>query len=356
MNQPAEKTEQAAGQPSDLHEAMEKFREEVLNPLADADKAASASAAPPEGSGGKTEGPAKKESQDGEKSRPASFKFVNDKGESVPFEFTADEKKISEVDPEKVRTYASLGFHASQKLEEVNKEREALRKERESIDAMKGDYEQAGKLLRNIVKAMEDGRLVRVDPKAKPKTDDDAGSEKTEDDGGYVDPDIKRMDEKYKALEAKHSKLAKDNEALTAMIMGERISDIKAKMDDEIAAAAKEFPVPKRILNKEVWQLLADDAKLSPRDAVKLLHDQIQADPELVKALERKAEADAAAEATPEAEKAKDEEPPAPSILSPSATAVLKKEPEKPKFQDLGEAMQAFSRDLAEGKIKAAAS
>lgn len=356
MNDNAEKTEKAAGQPSDLHEAMEKFQEEVLNPLADAEKAASASAAPLEKAGEKAEEPAKKESKDGGKPVPSVFKIVNDKGESIPFAFVADGKEISEADPEKVRTWVSLGYHASQKLEEVNQERDALRKERETIEAMKGDYEQAGIILRNVVMAMNDGRLVRVDPKAKPKTDDDAGEKTAEEEGGYLDPDVKRVEEKYKALEAKYEKLSKSSEALAAMVFGERTVSLKVQMDEEIADAVKEFPVPKRILDKEVWQLLADDNKLSPRDAVKLLHDQIQADPELAKALERKAEAEMAAETNSDQEKAEPEPKDSPPILSPSASAALKQEPPKPKFQDLGEAMQAFSRDYREGKIKGAAS
>ena len=373
MTEPnAETKEKAAGKPSGLSEALADFDRDVLQKQASTEGAARGDAAPA-GTGGKAEDSAKKEAQEkaGDlKPRRSPLKFVNEKGESAPFDFAADGKELSETDPEKVRTYVSLGYHASQQMEQVNKDKETLRKDREEIDAAKADYEQARRLLQQFVTAIEEKRLVRVDPAAASKGK--AGEEKPDEPAeGYIDPDVKQLREEKKALEVKVEKLTKDTEAVTAMVVGEWFTDAKAQLDDSIAKAAEKYPVPPEILDKEVWPLLAElgedrKPKHSPESAVKAVFESLKATygklskipgfNDLTEA-EKMAEIEKSRTAQgPDAEKAKETGAEKPPILSPSASAVLRKEGEPRKFTGITDAINAFNRDQAESQKKGAAS
>ena len=137
-------TEQAKT-PSGMAEAVQMFKDDQA-------KAATAKAAETEAAAKaaekKPEGPAPAPEGKEAAAEPAGpkFRLVNEKGEDAPFSFKADGKDLAETDLGKVKKYAELGYHASQRLEELNAREKVLNEKAAIIEL--------------VDQAMKDGRLV----------------------------------------------------------------------------------------------------------------------------------------------------------------------------------------------------
>lgn len=364
---PSEKTEQAE-RPSDLHSAMELFREEQAKTAkekpsspdeeAQDDKTEDKQTESPdqedvEETGTEPKGEAEEEEDDkgGEEPSPPAFKLVDEKGEMQPFVIKVDGKDVTIDSYDKLKTYAQLGYHGNQRLEEINRKEKTL--------------EQAAHMMEQIMAAAEDGRLV-IKPPGSSKTGQ-SGAEQTQGEETEVisseelelmDEDIRKpfekMNKRMQKLEQENKGLKSENDNLKKLQLGEVLTKAKSEMDSAIGEVVEQYPYAKG-KDKRIYQLLAeknesDEPRYSIDEAVKMVHEEVDQDirqhvknhPEYKKATEEQKKA-----WITEYLKQKDDNesaPVNPPSVQPAGGTSTKKE--KPKFNTMSEALQAFNRDV----------
>lgn len=230
MNDEATATTEKAAAPSSVSEAISMFER---------DQAAAAAKTEPAAEAQKTEEakpsettPADKggEAQKGE-AEPAkpTLKFVDEKGNEVPFIFKADGKDISESDLRKIAEYAGYGFHASQRLEALNAKEKLLSEQLAVIEM--------------IDRAQKEGRLIIKDEVAKPEAE---GKEPEAEEDVYTDPKVKELQERLKKVE-------EDSKKTAGLFVKESIDKAFKDLKGQIEAKKAEYPAARE---PEVWKLL----------------------------------------------------------------------------------------------------
>jgi hypothetical protein len=361
---PSEETEQAE-RPSDLHSAMELFAADQAKAAKEKPSAGDEEAQEDKTEEKQTESPGQEdveeteeeaeeeeEEKGGEEPSPPAFKLVDEKGEIQPFVIKVDGKEVNIDSYDKLKTYAQLGYHGNQRLEQLNQKEKTL--------------EQAAHMMEQIMAAAEEGRLV-IKPPGSSKTGD-AGKEQIqgEEEVSAIDEkDLELMDEDikkhFKALNSRLQKLESENTNLKKMTLGKVISEAKAGLDESIGEAVEQYPYAKG-KDKRIYQLLAEkDEKDEPRysvdEAVKMVHEEVDTDirqhvknhPEYKKLSEKQQEEVIANYLK---EKGDNESAPVnPPSEQPAGGATTKKKERK--FQTMSEALRAFNEEVLKPKREA---
>jgi hypothetical protein len=331
MDTPEAKTE-TAPKPSGVAEAFTQFKQDQATAAAKKVEAeAAAKAAPekkPEAASPEAEGTEAAKAV-AETTVSKKLRFADESGKDVPFRFKADGKEIEETDPDKVTKYAELGYHASQRLEELNKREELLRQREAVIDTV----DQAMKDGRLIVKGLNDTK-----PPAEEKKAEEAETV-------YTDPEIKKLKEEQAQMKA-------DLERTQQIAVKEAIDKTLTELKTGIAEAKKEFPYARE---KDVWDLLAqtDEKTGKPlhdvKSAMALSHKEMTEFFESLPLTEKQRQG---VVSTYVADKAKAEVAPvgAPAGTAPGAPGGAKATEPK-KITGITDALEQYKRDReAEGK------
>jgi len=160
-----------------------------------------------------------------------TFRLVNEKGEPTSLVFKADDKDLSESDPEKIRQYVEHGYHSSQR-------NEALNAKEKLVDSQLG-------ILDAIDLAMKEGRLIIKEP-GKPGETPPAGAEKETEEDLLADPEVKALKERVKKTEEELKKTA-------GFFVKKTIDEGYLELKGQIEGKKAEFPNARE---SDVWKLL----------------------------------------------------------------------------------------------------
>lgn len=320
--------EKAPAGPSGLSARVEQMAADLAKPAEDAE----VKTAPPVEAGKET----KPEEKPAGKPAGKGFRFVGEDGKDIPFVMTVEGQEISEVDPEKVRTWAQLGYHANDRLKDLNDRQAAL--------------EAAEPLLANIMKAIGDGRLVltqegelRVGPAAGTKPEKEEPGK--EDDDAFVDPEIKGLKAANQDLKGKLSQLE-------TMLFADKIKGVKEELDTRIKTAMEKNQLADE---DEVWILLGQNDEKTGRPTYNAETAVAKSHAKHEKRFQKWAEKNHPDfNSVPQekkdqivneylAQKATKEEAP---VGAPSGTPTPKPASDKPKPKSFSEALEMASRDL----------
>ena len=247
MTLEAEATTEKATSPSGVSEAISMFQQSQDQAAAAAKQTEAEAAAKTETAESKpAEGTPAPEGGDAGKAEAkgsgVSLRLVNEKGEPTPLAFKADGKDIAESDPEKIRQYVELGYHASQRLEALNAKEKLLNDQLAVIEM--------------IDRAQKEGRLIIKEEGAKP---DAKTKEEDADNDVYTDPQVKELKERVKKTEEEVQKTA-------GLFIKESIDKAYKDLKGQIEGKKTEFPAARET---EVWKLL----ELQDEKTGKPLHD-----------------------------------------------------------------------------------
>ena len=323
-------TEQAKS-PSGVGEALSMFQESQAKAAAETEKkevAAGGEAKAEDKKPESIEGSADKGKAAGEvveKKGPA-FRLVNEKGEPTPLVFRADDKDLSEADPDKIRQYVEHGYHASQRAETLNA-KEKL------VDSQLG-------ILEAIDLAMKEGRLIIKEPE-KPGETPPAGAEKETEEDLLADPEVRALKERVKKTEEEIKRTA-------GLFVKGAVEKGYQELKGQIEAKKVEFPNARE---SDVWKLL----ELQEEKTGKPVHDVASA---MKKAHEDETSYLESKPLSPKreqaviakylADKAKAEEAPvgSPAGAAPGGVGGAAKEEEKP-ITGIEDAIERYRRSLA---------
>jgi len=192
------------------------------------------------------------------------LRFVNEKGEDVPFVYKVDGKDIEVIDPEELAKKASFGHKGYDRFGELNRREEEL--------------EKAEPILKSIVQALSDGRLSINQAPSKP-----SGEEKVEEgeEDVLLDPEIARERSARKILEKELKELKDDHEKLKKIQLSGMFEKAKSEIDKEMEKLTPKYQLATRSKRNidAVWKLLAQtDEKGKPsfsvEEAMKTVHEE----------------------------------------------------------------------------------
>lgn len=229
-------TEQAVKSPSGVGEAVSMFQDSMAKAAAETEEKkveagdeAKAEEKKPE-SESSTEDKGKAAGEAAVKKAPA-FRLVNEKGEPTPLTFKADEKDLTETDPDKIRQYVELGYHASQRLEALNAKEKLLDAQLSIVEA--------------IDLAQKEGRLIIKEPGKPGETPPEKTEKETEEDL-LADPEVKALKERVSKTEEELKKTA-------GLFVKEAIDKGYQELKGQIDGKKAEFPNARE---SDVWKLL----------------------------------------------------------------------------------------------------
>jgi len=325
-------TEQAKS-PSGVGEAFSMFTESQAKAAAETEKKevpAASEVKAEEKKPESIEGSADKGKPAGEvvEKKGPTFRLVNEKGEPTPLVFRADDKDLSESDPDKIRQYVEHGYHASQRAETLNA-KEKL------VDSQLG-------ILEAIDLAMKEGRLI-IKELGKPGETPPAVAEKETEEDLLADPEVKALKERVKKTE-------EDLKRTAGLFVTGAIEKEVQELKSQINAKKAEFPNARE---SDVWKLLelqeekTGKASYNAASAMKKSHEDETIYLES-KPISEKRRQEVIAKYL--ADKAKAEEAPvgSPAGAAPGGVGGAAKEEEKP-FTGVEDAMERYKRSLAKG-------
>lgn len=341
---PEQAPEDKPFEPSGIDGVVTRFMEDQEKVSAKA----AASTEPPEK---KEEGTATQAGAPTPPEKKPTLRLVNEKGEVILDRFKSDGKEIFLDDPEAVKTWLGFGHHHNVRGEELKTREEALQKEVEA-------WKQANPLMADLYRALQEGRIRKVEPGEKPPAVADPKKEPEVDldkDDDFADPAMKAL--KAEVRESRKA-LAKTQEELTKLRDAYNVKEIEKVTHGVKAAIEKAKETYKFADDDQVWTFLAEqDATGKPtyateEAAVKKSHELqvakfkgwLEAEhPEFTEVSESKRQKIIAEYLEAKASK---EAP----VGKPSPIPAGAPEPKERKFRDLSEAVQAGFKEIFGGK------
>lgn len=186
------------------------------------------------------------------------YRIVDEEGKEMPFSMMVDKEEIKVTDPEKLRAYAQLGYHGSQRLEEIKtKEAGLTAKEAEMAKTIE-NLKTNEAMLSQFQKAIEEGRLVIQAPGAKPEGDDGKPKEAEIDEELYSEPVLVELRKDNISLRKDMKKVNTQLEAVNKLLLGKLVKEQKEIIEAEVETMLEKYPL---LSKKEVWGLLAEVGK-----------------------------------------------------------------------------------------------
>lgn len=303
----------------------------------------------PEPSDKKEKDPEKDPKPQPEKTFP-KYRIVDEEGNEMPFSMMVDKEEIEVTDPEKLRTYAQLGYHGSQRLEEVKTKEAALAaKETEMMETI-ANLKTNEAMLSKFQRAIEEGRLVINPPGTKPG---DVGKEEVEvdetiDEEIFSEPVLVDLKKENISLKKDMKKMNTQLEAINKLLLGKLVKEQKEIIDTDLKAQKETYPL---LNEKEVWNLLAevgDDgmpvhtvesaSKLSHDEETKRFDEFLKENPSIQEKDEESKKA-IIAEYLEEKEKREAAPVGSPSSINANPPRKKEKKPAMDRYKNMGEAL-----------------
>lgn len=189
----------------------------------------------------------------GDGSPASKVRFVNEKGEEVPFVYEVDGKSIEVTDDEDLRKKAQFGHKGYDVFGELNRREKAIAtKEKE----MEGYY----KMLEPYAKAAQEGKLTIAGEEKAVEEEKEIEFDDPEEEMKFM---RKKITDLSKIVETQGKTIENQTRLIGNKIIEEEYTKLTSKLEklkaDEYSLASI----------KDAWQYLSDDPECTPEEAMK---------------------------------------------------------------------------------------